>query len=250
MKNIFIPVISNNVYWQINITLKTHAFKERIQHSKMLLKYIFQINVAMQYVQLKPPRCTFIQYSWRESVVQKWHQSLNVPCYHVFFKTKDGFSYNVDFLSVIGGRVTVELSRLNPVTTGTYIVLQLLGTDSHVRSLGYQCLGSRNILGMGTANQRRRNIVTPSLIGWAHAQDDLCVWVHYTKMKTSTIRRHEKLQLNTLRPADIYSTRICVGCLGRHYFRFLLFLSPTATLFSSLPPFSVSCLYPNQCCFI
>ena len=45
---------------------------------------------------------------------------------------------------------------------------------------------------MGTANERRRYIVTPSLIGWAHAQDDLCVWVHYTKMKTSTIRRHEK----------------------------------------------------------
>ena len=30
------------------------------------------------------------------------------------------------------------------------------------------------ILGMGSANERRRYIVTSSLIGWAHTQNDNC----------------------------------------------------------------------------
>ena len=30
------------------------------------------------------------------------------------------------------------------------------------------------ILGMGSANERRRYIVTSSLIGWAHTQNDPC----------------------------------------------------------------------------
>ena len=35
----------------------------------------------------------------------------------------------------------------------------------------------RIILGMGSANERRRYIVTPFLIGWAHTQNDLCLYI-------------------------------------------------------------------------
>ena len=31
------------------------------------------------------------------------------------------------------------------------------------------------VLGMGSANERRRYFVTSSLIGWAHSQNDLCI---------------------------------------------------------------------------
>ena len=34
------------------------------------------------------------------------------------------------------------------------------------------------ILGMGSANERRRYIVTSSLIGWAHTQNDPCISVN------------------------------------------------------------------------
>ena len=34
------------------------------------------------------------------------------------------------------------------------------------------------ILGMGSANERRRYIVTPSLIGRAHSHNDPCMWYH------------------------------------------------------------------------
>ena len=40
-----------------------------------------------------------------------------------------------------------------------------------------EALGSRDtgiILGMGSANERRRHIVTSSLIGWVHTQNDPC----------------------------------------------------------------------------
>ena len=32
-----------------------------------------------------------------------------------------------------------------------------------------------NILGMGSANERRRYIVTLSLTGWSHTQNDICI---------------------------------------------------------------------------
>ena len=35
------------------------------------------------------------------------------------------------------------------------------------------------ILGMGTANERQRYIVTLSLIGWAHTLNDLCLCKMY-----------------------------------------------------------------------
>ena len=39
---------------------------------------------------------------------------------------------------------------------------------------------------MGPANERRRYLVTPSLIGWAHAQNDPCIWTlefqHWVQM--------------------------------------------------------------------
>ena len=40
--------------------------------------------------------------------------------------------------------------------------------------------GSRIILGMGSANERRRYIVTSSLVGWTHAQNDPWgPWLHW-----------------------------------------------------------------------
>ena len=38
----------------------------------------------------------------------------------------------------------------------------------------FMCVGI--ILGMGSANERRCYIVMSSLIGWAHTQNDPCVW--------------------------------------------------------------------------
>ena len=37
------------------------------------------------------------------------------------------------------------------------------------------CAISGNILGMGSANERRRFIITPPLIGWVHTQNDPCI---------------------------------------------------------------------------
>ena len=42
------------------------------------------------------------------------------------------------------------------------------------------------ILGMGSANERRRYIVTPPLIDWAHTQNDPWLWyyrLHITNYK-------------------------------------------------------------------
>ena len=46
----------------------------------------------------------------------------------------------------------------------------------------------RIILGMGSANERRRYNVTWSLIGWAHTQNDPC--------KQTRIEGNDKQQLN------------------------------------------------------
>ena len=42
---------------------------------------------------------------------------------------------------------------------------------------GYQFDLSRIILGMDPANERRRYIVTPRLIGGAQTQNDRCLWL-------------------------------------------------------------------------
>ena len=39
------------------------------------------------------------------------------------------------------------------------------------------CLGAGIILGMGSANERRRYTVTLALIGWAHTQNDPCQYL-------------------------------------------------------------------------
>ena len=44
-----------------------------------------------------------------------------------------------------------------------------------IKSTANPCTGI--ILGMGLANERRRYYVTPSLIGWAHTQNDDWIYI-------------------------------------------------------------------------
>ena len=48
-----------------------------------------------------------------------------------------------------------------------------------ISTLAINAIDSGIILGMGSANERRRLNTIPSLIGWAHIQDDPCDCVNY-----------------------------------------------------------------------
>ena len=52
--------------------------------------------------------------------------------------------------------------------------------QSYVTGTGFYSWQSRIILGMGSANERRRYTATPSLIGWAHAQNDPLPIIHFS----------------------------------------------------------------------
>ena len=47
--------------------------------------------------------------------------------------------------------------------------------------------GVQNIMGMGSANERRCYNVTPSFIGWAHAQNDTCTGGEFVVSSTNKI---------------------------------------------------------------
>ena len=44
-----------------------------------------------------------------------------------------------------------------------------------------------NIVAMGSSNDRRRNIVTSSLIGWTHTQNDSCNAMPHNSAKYTSI---------------------------------------------------------------
>ena len=69
-------------------------------------------------------------------------------------------------------------------TTGHGVYLRVHGLNEcwgsyrNSRHIGMASLTSWGIIpGMGTANERRRYIVTSSLIGWAHALNDPCLCI-------------------------------------------------------------------------
>ena len=73
----------------------------------------------------------------------------------------------------------------------------------------YDCTLYRIILCMHPANERWCYTVTPSLIGWAHTQNDPCLWFICTKCTANTMSCYwradvvpykSRVYLNTIKP--------------------------------------------------
>ena len=87
------------------------------------------------------------------------------------------FRNNMDNSLTISGTISLD--------TGKYTCVAQNGLDSDEKSAQLVVQG-RNwwglkagmVVGMGSANERRRYIVTSSYIGWAQNQNDLCETVH------------------------------------------------------------------------
>ena len=64
-----------------------------------------------------------------------------------------------------------------PIVTSLWCPKLLWTVFYQTASLAPLAIVSGNILGMGSANERRRYIVTSSLTGWAHNQNDCWGWL-------------------------------------------------------------------------
>ena len=109
---------------------------------------------------------------------------------------------------------TLHIHRHSRGMSGMHLC-GMLGILEHLPCL----VAQSTILDMGSANERRRYIVTPSLIGWDHTHFRKALWAHNQNL----VKKWFALMVNIISPAYIFDDEL--NCLWSCLIWSLLFLS-------------------------